>query len=147
MNARPLVSLLRTSVVAAGLALALPLPGVAADNAPPEALNVKVFSDHYIVAGKQFTDLTALEAWAKPILVREVWLDFCDPVPTKQFMAAIERFHTAYPEGIQIRALSPEDERCVSAGESASRSPADMALARVDAEYLATDENGRSTLP
>lgn len=46
-------------------------------------------------------DLTALEAWAKPILIHGVWFDVGDPASTKQFVAAIERFHTTYPENWQ----------------------------------------------
>jgi hypothetical protein len=92
------VSRCRWNLVTAGLALILPLSGFTQDNAPPEALNVKVFPDRYVAAGKPFSDLAALEAWAKPIRIRVLWLDSCGPASTKQLLAAVERFHFVYAE-------------------------------------------------
>ena len=87
-----LASLFHRTVVAGGFSLVIPFSGMAADNAPPEALNVKVFPDRYVAAGKSFADLAGLEAWAKPILLRALWLDNCSPASTKQLLAAVERF-------------------------------------------------------
>ena len=93
-----LASLFHRTVVAGGFSLVIPFSGMAADNAPPEALNVKVFPDRYVAAGKSFADLAGLEAWAKPILLRALWLDNCSPASTKQLLAAssgfIRRFRT-----------------------------------------------------
>src|SRR5262249_45040531 len=108
MDARPIVSLYSRTFIALGLALLMPRSVMAADNVPPEALNVKVFPDRYVAAGRPFADVAALAAWAKPILIRTLWLDTCGPASTKQLLAAVERFQSDYPEGIQIRALSPE---------------------------------------
>jgi hypothetical protein len=142
VNTRSFFSPCRRTVVAGALFLLCPLSGLAADNAPPETLNVKVYPDHYVAAGKPFADLASLEAWAKPILIRTVWLDFCGAVSTAQLLDAIARFHAAYPEGIQVRTLSPGDAGCVAAGR-ANRSAADEDLVPADAGLLAS----RSTLP
>jgi hypothetical protein len=147
MNARPFASLCRRTFVAASFALALPLSALAVDNAPPEALYVKVYPDHYVAAGKPFANLAALEAWASTIVIRTVWLDFCGPVSTKQLLTTVERFHSAYPLGIQVRTSSEAEERCVSEAESKSWSQGALGPLRANVEYLAIDENGRSMLP
>jgi hypothetical protein len=144
MNA--LVSLYRKAIVAGGLALVIPFAGIAADNVPPETLNVKVFPDHYVAAGRVFADAGSLAAWAKPILIRTLWLDTCSPASTKQLLAAVERFQSVYPEGIQIRALPPGEAGCSSAIGSGSDAASSKA-ATVDTAYLATDESGRGVLP
>jgi hypothetical protein len=131
------------AVLAAG-ALTVPLAALAVDNVPPEALNVKVFPDRYVAAGKQFTDLAALETWAKPIRLRTLWLDSCGNASTKQLLAAVERFYTVYAEGVQIRTFGPGDPGClvpVADGVSAARGLPPTY------EYLATDRTGRSAMP
>jgi hypothetical protein len=133
----------RAALAAGSLALALPVAGLAADNVPPEALNVKVFPDRYVAAGKQFTDLAALEAWAKPIRIRTLWLDSCGNTSTKRLLAAVERFYTVYSEGVQIRTFGPGDPGCLEP-------VAFVAPARAlpgGREYLATDRSGRSVMP
>jgi hypothetical protein len=141
------VSRLCRSIVAGALALAFSLPALALDNAPPEALSVKVFPDRYVAAGKPFSDLAALEAWAKPILVRVLWLDSCGPASTKQLLAAVERFHRVYAEGVQIRTFAAGEPECFGTAEQASRDPDGMIRERTDAGYYATDQLGRSTMP
>jgi hypothetical protein len=147
MNARWISPRCRSALVAGGLALILPLSGTAVDSVPPEALNVKVFPDRYVIAGRPFPDLAALEAWAKPILIRTLWLDSCGAASTRQLLAAVERFHSIYPEGILIRTLPRGEAECLSAAEHASGGQPNMSLSRPDAEYYATDQLGRSALP
>ena len=139
----PLVSLYSRTVISGAFALVVPLAGNAADNAPPEALNVKVFPDRYVAAGKPFPDVAALAAWARPIVIRTLWLDTCGPASTKQLLAAVEQFQSTYPDGIQIRALPQGEAGCASAaGSETSFQPG-----HTDAAYLAADESGRSILP
>lgn len=133
------------AVLAAGaLALTVPVAAFAADNVPPEALNVKVFPDRYVAAGKQFTDLAALEAWAKPIQLRTLWLDSCGNASTKQLLAAVERFYTVYAEGVQIRTFGPGDPGCLVAVAERIAPARGLPAAY---EYLATDRTGRSAMP
>jgi ABC-type sugar transport system substrate-binding protein len=144
MNACAVLSRSRRTVVAAIFTLALPLAAIAQDSVPPEALSVKVFPDRYVAAGKAFADLAALEAWAKAIRIRTVWLDSCGNTSTKQLLAAVERFHTVYAEGVQIRTLSPGDPGCLEPVAG----PATRARALpADNQYLVTDRAGRSALP
>lgn len=147
MNAHTHFAGFRAIVIAGVLALVSPLSGRAADNAPPETLNVKVFRDHYVAAGKPFTDLAALEAWARPIVIRSVWLDFCFPASTPQLVATVERIHSAYSAGMQVRTLSGSEDECVSAAANARPTPAHKPPLRTDADYLATDEFRRGKLP
>ena len=135
------------TLMAALLALNIPLPARALDSAPPEALDVKIFPDRYVAAGKPFSDLAALEAWAKPIRIRFLWLDTCAPATARQLLAAVERFHSVYAEGIQIRALDPNDPRCVSEAEDANWSRITAVRLPSSDEYQATDESGRSSMP
>ena len=146
MDSSPLVSLYSKTVIAGGFAVIIPLSTMAADNLPPETLNVKVFPDRYVAAGRPFADVAALAAWAKPIVIRTLWLDTCGPGSTKQLLAAVERFQSSYPEGIQIRALSPKDAACESATTDGSRIT-ELRDRPADPEYLAADESGRSMLP
>ena len=142
MNAHTVASHCRWTLMAGGLALVFPLSGLGLDSVPPEALNVKVFSDRYVAAGKPFSDLAALEAWAKPIHIRTLWLDSCGNASAKQLVAAVERFHSVYAEGVQVRTFAAGEPECLGAGEQAgvSRPLADVA-------YHATDQHGRSTMP
>lgn len=147
MSTRPLASLCRKALYAAGLVLAMPLSPTAADNAPPEALHVKILPDRYVAAGKSFVDVAALETWAKPILIRTLWLDNCNPASTKLLLDAVERFHSVYSNGIQIRALSPGEAGCISVAINESPVLAHSRTMRADAEYLVVDEFGRSNMP
>jgi hypothetical protein len=129
----------RPTLATAAAALLLPLSTLAADDAPPDALNVKVFPDRYVVASTSFTDLGSLEAFAKPVVLRTLWLDSCSPASTKQIVAAVERFQTAYEQGIQIRTFSPRSPECASADY--------VGRGKITADYFATDESGRSMTP
>ena len=133
----------RRIIAATGVAAALPLAAVASD-VPPEALNVKVFPDRYVAAGKQFTDLAALEAWAKPIPLRTLWLDSCGNAATKQLLAAVERFYAVYAEGVQIRTFAPGDPGCLVPVADQTGPARGLPAAY---EYLATDRGGRSAMP
>jgi len=143
LRMKTLASGCRAVLAAGALALTVPATAFAAD-VPPEALNVKVFPDRYVAAGKQFTDLAALEAWAKPIRIRTLWLDSCGNASTRQLLAAVERFYTVYTEGVQIRTFGPGDPGCL-APAAVEASPARPLPAAY--EYLATDRAGRSALP
>lgn len=137
----------RWALVVGCFALLFPLWGLAFDNAPPEALNVKVFPNQYVAAGKPFVDLAALEAWARPIHIRVLWLDSCGPGSTKRLLAAVERFHPIYAEGIQIRTFGSGEPGCISSAEDASRNRDSVSRLAAGAEYYATDESGRSIMP
>jgi hypothetical protein len=148
MNAHSVYSRFRCILTAGGLALILPLPALGLDSVPPEALNVKVFPDRYVVAGKPFSDLAALEAWAKPIRIRTVWLDSCGIATTKQLLAAVERFHSVYAEGVQIRTFAAGGHECLDAAEQAGLVRNGVSQALVDeSPYYATDQYSRSMIP
>ena len=134
MNARTIAARIGTCLA---VGLALPLSGFAADNLPPETLNVKVFPDRYVAAGKPFATLAALEEWARPILLREVWVDSCGPAAAAQTLAAVERLQDTYNGAIRVRTFASTG----CSGEHAG------AVRPEDRAYLATDASGRSTLP
>ena len=147
MSANPIVSRGCRSLVAGGFALILPLSGLALDNAPPEALSVKVFPDRYVAAGKPFSDLAALETWVKPIRIRLLWLDGCGPASTGQLLAAVERFHRVYVEGVQIRTYAADEPACVGAEQASWAARDSVTRAPGDEAYFAADQYGRSTIP
>ncbi len=147
MNAHPVVARSRWILAAGSLALILPLSALGLDSVPPEALNVKVFPDRYVAAGKPFSDLAALQAWAKPILIRTLWLDNCGNASTKQLLAAVERFHSVYAEGVQIRTFATGAPACVGAAEQAGWARDAVSRLPASGEYYATDQSGRSRLP
>jgi hypothetical protein len=79
---------------------------------------------------------------------RRRWLDSCGPASTGQLLAAVERFHSVYLEGVQIRTYAADEPACVGAAEQASWGARDgVTLARGDEAYFATDQYGRSTMP
>jgi hypothetical protein len=148
MSTHAVDSCRRRALVAGCFALIVPLSGLAQDNVPPEALSVKVYSDRYVAAGKPFSDLAALEAWAKPIRIRTLWLDSCGPASTGQLLAAVQRFHQVYVEGVQIRTFAANEAACVGADDQASVTVRDsVTIASDDEAYIATDQYGRSTIP
>lgn len=147
MDARPVASPCRRILSVGGLALVFPLSALGLDSMPPEALNVKVFPDRYVAAGKPFADLAALEAWAKPIQIRTLWLDSCGNASTKQLVAAVERFHSVYAEGVQIRTFAAGAPECLGSTEQVSQARYSVGPALADAAYYATDQQGRSTMP
>jgi hypothetical protein len=147
MNARHVVSHFRRILIAGGLAIVFPISALGQDSVPPEALNVKVFPDRYVAAGKPFSDLAALEAWAKPIHIRTLWLDSCGNASTKQLVAAVERFHSVYAEGVQIRTFAASAPECLGSAEQAGRAGHGVSPALADAAYYAIDQYGRSTMP
>ena len=147
MNARPVASPSRWLLIAGGFALVLPLSALGLDSVPPEALNVKVFPDRYVAAGKPFSDLAALEAWAKPIRIRTLWLDSCGNASTRQLVAAVERFHSVYAEGVQIRTFAAGAPECLGPAEQVGQARQGVSRALADAGYHATDQYGRSTMP
>jgi hypothetical protein len=146
MNALP-VSHSRSTLTAGGLALVFPLFALGLDPVPPEALNVKVFPDRYVAAGKPFSDLAALEAWAKPIHIRTLWLDSCGNASTKQLVAAVERFHSVYAKEVQIRTFAVGAPECVEPTKQAGWARHGVGRASADAAYDATDQYGQSTMP
>ena len=135
------------ALAALGVGVFFPLSAPAVDNAPPEALYVKVFGDRYVAAGRPFTDLAALESWAKPIRISVLWLDNCSPASAKPLLAAVERFHSVYPAGIQIRTPAPAGPGCGVAAEQAGQGRDKSARLPGGDEYYATDRFGRSTMP
>lgn len=147
MSAHPIVSRCRRTLVATGFGLILPLSVLGVDNAPPEALSVKVFPDRYVAAGRPFSDLVALESWAKPIRIRVLWLDNCSTESVQPLLAAVERFHSVYAEGIQIRTFGPGEAGCNWASEQAIWAQDHMGGLPAGDEYYATDESGRSRMP
>lgn len=149
MTSRFIVSRCRTALVTGGLTFLLPLSGLAADNAPPGALlDVKVLPDRYVAAGRPFADLAALEAWTRPMPIRVLRLDSCGPASAKPLLAAVERFHAVYGEGIHIRTLASGEPECASAAAQGSGAPAArMGRLPTDEEYYASDAFGRSMIP
>jgi hypothetical protein len=136
----------RPHIAAVALALALPSSALALEQVPPEALSVKIFSDRYVAAERPFSDLAALEAWATPKRMRVLWLDSCGPASTAYLLAAVERFHKAYADGVQIRTFDSGEPACVvSVGQvSSSRDrPSDTP----GLPYYSSDKSGRSLVP
>ena len=148
MSSYAVLARCRSTLAAGSIALILPVSALAVDAAPPEALSVKVFPDRYVAAGKPFSDLAALEAWATTIRIRTVWLDGCGPASTKQLLAAVERFHRVYVEGVQVRTFALEESGCLApAAERVSFGVDEVARLPSAREYQATDQRGRGVMP
>jgi hypothetical protein len=123
-----------------GMSVALFAPLVAFAAEPADMARVTVFPDHYAVGENRFADLAALETWIKGTGARTLRLENCSDSSPGRVMAAVERFHEAYGDGVEIRSLGAGcAARFASTGASAQaveRSP-----------YLAVDAQGRSLLP
>lgn len=147
MTTHAVVARILGTFVAGSLALVFPAAALAADNLPPETLAVKVFPDRYVAVGKQFDDLAALEAWAKPIVLQELRLETCSPRAGKQLLAAVARFQDVYREAVLIRTQSPGEPAACASAAHAGAMPAVAGTRPDDREYLATNASGRSILP
>jgi hypothetical protein len=128
-----------------GLALALPLSAHALDAAHQGTLSVKVFPDRYVAAGKSFADPEALAAWAQPSRGRVLLLDTCGVASIGQLLAAVQRFHSEYTEGIQIRTFGAGEPACVATVAQAAQGR--VSAAPADLPYYASDQSGRSLVP
>jgi hypothetical protein len=103
-----LLHLSRTAL-AVGLAMMFPLASVAQDAMSEQALSIAIFSDRYIVAGRQFSDLQALERGLNPANLR---LDACDQSSAERLLATVERLQHAY---LEISMSGAGDARCAAA--------------------------------
>ena len=121
MNARAALSRRLRSLVEGILMLGVPLSAPAYHNVPPETLDVKAYPELYIAAGKPFTTLAALEAWAKSILIREVWVDSCGPSSAPRALAAAERFQSVHKKAIRVRSRPFGDRDCILEADRAIR--------------------------
>ncbi|MEO8186945.1 MAG: hypothetical protein ABI580_06225 [Burkholderiaceae bacterium] len=127
------------------LAFLSSLSANARDIAQPEAVSVTVFPDRYVSAGMSFSNVEALAVWARPIAGRLLWLDACGAGSTGRLLAAVERFHTLYADGIQIRAFRAGESGCLGAIEQASQSRVSDVADYLP--YYPSDRTGRSLVP
>lgn len=148
MNAHAVLSIGRRCIAAAGVALVLPLSGLATESAPPEALSVKVFPDVYVAGGRSFTTVAALEAWVAaleawsvPSQTRSLLLDSCGPGSTGQLLAAVEWLYQAHADAVRIRTFAAGDPVCVAAAAQAS--PGHAITPRL---YYQSDRSGLSAV-
>jgi hypothetical protein len=88
-----------------------------------------------------------LESWARPIRISVLWLDNCSPASAKPLLTAVERFHSVYPEGIQILTPAATGPGCGMAAEHAVLGQDPKARLPGGDEYYATDMFGRRTMP
>jgi hypothetical protein len=143
MSAHTIVSRFFRTAVAGGLALILPLAAFALDPAPAWSLSVSVFSDRYIAAERQFTDLDALEGWVKSSSPRVIRLDGCGAASATRLLAAVERFQHAY---LEIRMSEAGKPGCTPIGAGHS---IPTALTQVSAgeREPAVDRYWRNVMP
>jgi hypothetical protein len=138
---------LRRIIGAASIALLLPLPALALDSTPSDTLSVRVYADRYVAAGTQFSDVESLAAWAGPARTRVLALDSCGPAATAPLLAAVERFHRVYVDGVRIRTFAPGAPACVGGAEPPRSTGAEPTLPWAALPYYASDTTGRSSVP
>lgn len=121
MSALTIVSRFSRAVVAGAVAgtvaLMLPLAAIGKDPASARSLSVSVFSDRYVAAGRQFSDLAALEGWVKSAGLRVIRLDGCGAGSAARLLATVERFQYAH---LEIRMSEAGEPGCktVATGRS-----------------------------
>jgi hypothetical protein len=106
VNAPTATRFFRTTVAAA-LALALPLAGLAQDRTSGAILTVTALPDRYIAADVSFPDLDALEALVKPMNPTLVRIAACGSASARAFLAAVERLHYSRLELDVLAANAP----------------------------------------
>jgi hypothetical protein len=111
MYARAILSPSSRAAVIAGLAVILPLSGLALARTSGATLSVTVFPDRFISAGVPFVGLDALEALVAPANPSVLRLDACGPESANALLAAAERFRDRYQE---IRVLAVTDATCAA---------------------------------
>lgn len=130
-------SFFRRTTVAGGVAvIALPLSVIAADPSAVGTQLVKVFPDYYAIGEHRYADLASLEARIRHVNAHVLRLDNCGAASESRLVAAVERFHSAYAGGLEIRPLSESEAGCSKPDASVR-----------DSAYHATDSFGRSMMP
>ena len=128
------------AMVVASFALWVPISAFGTET--PALLPVKVFADHYAVGDQRFGDVATLEAWLKPMAARTLRLENCGRASAERLVAAVQRFHLLYDEGITVRYLG---DGCIA--HVAQPRWLDNAVDVSGSPYLAVDADGRGTLP
>jgi hypothetical protein len=111
MRARSIASRFSRVTVAGALALALPLPGLAADRTSGATLAVTAHADRYVAAGVSFLDLDTLDALVKPMNASLVRLEACGPASARAFLAAAERYRDVR---LELDVLAPTAPECTA---------------------------------
>lgn len=143
MNARTIGLRFSRIVVAGGLALMLPLAVFALDPEPGRSVSVSVFSDRYLTAKRQFTDLDALEGWVKSATPRVLRLNGCGATSATRLLAAVERFQHVY---LEIRMSEAGESGCTAGGAGRSI-PAAMTLVSAGGRDTAVTLYWRNVMP
>jgi hypothetical protein len=142
MSAHFTVSHLSRTALAASLVLTFPLAGVAQNPVSEETLSIAIFSDRYIVAGRQFSGLKALQRGLNPSNLR---LDGCDQASAARLLAMVERFQHAY---LEIGVLGAGDPRCAAAAAAHPNRASDATMQVPASERnQAVDPYWRSVMP
>jgi hypothetical protein len=145
MSAHSIASQGTRLVVAAGLALAFPLQGLALDRTSGATLTVTVFADRFVAADVAFADLNALDALVQPANPTVLRLDGCGPASANALLAAAERFRGSY---LEIRVLAETDRGCTAAApEGAVRVSQAGTAVPLRAGHAPTDAYWRSVMP
>jgi hypothetical protein len=72
-------------------------------------INITVFAESYVVAGRSFDDLNSLEIQITGMHARRINLLACGPRATRSLKAAVHRFRHV---PVQIRALDSDEPEC-----------------------------------
>ena len=77
--------------------------------AQEQMISIAVFADHYVVAGRSFDDLDALEDAIAPAQPRRVQLAACGDGTARALRAAAHRFRNA---SLELRTADRRDAAC-----------------------------------
>ena len=102
-------SLISRFFAAVGACVGLAQAAVAQDSIAAEPVSVWIFSDRYISAEHEFSDLEPLDARIQPTRPRVVRLDLCEPFAARLLSMAYQfrDFH------LEIRPLVAEHSACM----------------------------------
>ena len=73
-----------------------------------------------------------------------MWLDSCGPASTRPLLAAVERFHGAYPDGVLVRSVGVATSAC---GDIVTMRGRARGAQLTETDYLGVDAQGRSWMP
>ena len=131
--------------IAAGLAMVLPLSGLAIDRTYGEPLTVTVFPDRFMAFEAPFGNLGALDALVEAMSPSVVRLDGCGTASANAILVAAERYRGKY---LEIRMLAESERSCGAIGtENAVRVSQPGRTVPVRVGYIPDAEYWQSVMP
>jgi hypothetical protein len=127
--------------IAAGF---LTIGTAAATQASPASVTVTTTADQYVVSGRAFNTLKALETHLKEVKPRTLRVQACGPSSIRGWKAVVHRFRHL---PIEPRVLDPNERECSSARPLAIRAGSRAGQSAADIDDVEVDRYWQELIP